>query len=201
MFFNASALPSSIQKLTNNARNKMFDELARTIIAMVKSQIFREGNHRAAVLTLMDYLAVLGIQYKADPVILYLELTPATWRQTDRVRLAKKISKLLSNSVEKKSMRSTPEVRAAYAGRIKTADMIHNWRRHAEYRREQANDVREKAQIKLQAAIKEATAAQAVVSRAAKWGEDLKRVAAPKKDNKWQADFMSLDALMKAPLV
>jgi prophage maintenance system killer protein len=49
-------------------------EAAHSMVYMVRNQTFENGNHRTAILLLLDYLNSIGATYTADPLALYLEL-------------------------------------------------------------------------------------------------------------------------------
>lgn len=128
-------------------------ELSRTMVRMEKNQNFRNGNHRTAVLTVLDYLSSVGLDYAKDPMHLYLNLAQASHPDLSEkkdlplfiIRLANQI-----NDAVRKAPRTgiSEERRNHYAERIKDAGRWHQTKRIALVEEEQAKLVLEGARTR-----------------------------------------------------
>lgn len=120
-------------------RDAALYELARTCVLMVRAQMFQQGNHRTAVLSLIEYLYSVGIEYKKDPIKLYLKLIPATYPMTEMPEFTEYIYKKLNKSIHKGKREMTPEIRMRYIKRCKYAEMLWHERRDGENKLKKAH--------------------------------------------------------------
>jgi hypothetical protein len=178
------------QPLSNGSHRAMIHELTRTMVRMEKNQNFRQGNHRTAVLSLLDYLASVGIEYVKDPIHLYLNLAQSSHPDLSEKKDLPDFINRLADQVQSGSRKApawgvTAAKRLKYAERIKFAGRWHHVRRVNQIEEENALHRVFEAQRRYGTSSKEAAEAGQALRTLKMNAIENERLWSPKPGNEW----------------